>query len=162
MTPTDDTPLRTVVDFLNTVDVEDDTDVMADLGRWRGWVEDHLGLDGSAETAARRDAAVTLRGHLRDIASGATPDAPQAIPVTVDLYPASGVRLSSETAVGRVASAVAQLSIERRWSRVKICPADDCRIAFYDESKNHSRQWCSMRVCGNRAKARAHRERASD
>ena len=43
--------------------------------------------------------------------------------------------------------------------RVKICPADDCLWAFYDESRNGSRQWCSMAVCGNRAKARAHRAR---
>jgi predicted RNA-binding Zn ribbon-like protein len=43
--------------------------------------------------------------------------------------------------------------------RVKICPADDCRWAFHDNSRNGSRQWCSMAVCGNRAKARAHRAR---
>jgi predicted RNA-binding Zn ribbon-like protein len=42
---------------------------------------------------------------------------------------------------------------------VKICPADDCLWAFYDESRNGSRQWCSMDDCCNRAKARAHRAR---
>jgi predicted RNA-binding Zn ribbon-like protein len=31
--------------------------------------------------------------------------------------------------------------------------------AFYDRSKNRSGHWCSMRVCGNRAKARQFRER---
>jgi predicted RNA-binding Zn ribbon-like protein len=43
------------------------------------------------------------------------------------------------------------------WARFKACPADDCHWAFYDESKNRSRTWCSMEVCGNRAKTRAYR-----
>ena len=45
------------------------------------------------------------------------------------------------------------------WSRLKVCPADDCQWAFYDHSKNRSGTWCSMQVCGNRAKVRAYRER---
>jgi predicted RNA-binding Zn ribbon-like protein len=43
------------------------------------------------------------------------------------------------------------------WERLKACPADDCHWAFFDESKNRSRTWCSMEVCGNRAKTRAYR-----
>lgn len=153
-------PATTVVDFLNTVDVEEQTDAMADLDEWRGWVTSELAIDGSHETTRTRDAARHLRTHLRAAASGTTPDAPQTVPVSVELD-AGGVRLAAETAIGRIAAAVARLAIENRWERVKICPADDCLAAFYDESRNHSRQWCSMRVCGNRAKARAHRERAS-
>lgn len=44
--------------------------------------------------------------------------------------------------------------------RVGQC-ADDrgCGYLFLDTSKNHTRQWCSMRGCGNRAKARRHYER---
>lgn len=39
--------------------------------------------------------------------------------------------------------------------RVKACPADEgCGWIFYDESKNSSRRWCSMRGCGSRAKLR--------
>ncbi|MGH2778535.1 MAG: CGNR zinc finger domain-containing protein, partial [Actinomycetota bacterium] len=33
------------------------------------------------------------------------------------------------------------------------------KAAFYDHSKNRSGKWCTMRVCGNRAKTRAYRER---
>jgi len=33
---------------------------------------------------------------------------------------------------------------------------------FYDRTKSHRRRWCSMALCGNRAKARAHRERQSN
>jgi predicted RNA-binding Zn ribbon-like protein len=44
--------------------------------------------------------------------------------------------------------------------RVGVC-ADDrgCGWLFYDTSRNRSRQWCSMRGCGNRAKARRHYEK---
>jgi predicted RNA-binding Zn ribbon-like protein len=40
--------------------------------------------------------------------------------------------------------------------RVRECPADDCRLIFLDTSRPGSRRWCSMRRCGNRAKARTH------
>ena len=157
----EDEALSTVVDFLNTLDVEDQTDVLTDLDRWRGWVGSRLGLDGDLETRRSRDEARALRDQLRDLASGSTPEAAYTVPVMVAVGPADEIRLAADTPVGRVAAAVARLSIERRWSRVKICPADDCRVAFYDESRNHSRQWCSMKVCGNRAKARTHRERST-
>ena len=39
-------------------------------------------------------------------------------------------------------------------SRVRQCAADECAWLFLDQSKNRSRQWCDMTVCGNRAKAR--------
>jgi predicted RNA-binding Zn ribbon-like protein len=42
--------------------------------------------------------------------------------------------------------------------RVKICAADTCAFLFLDLSKNGSRRWCDMKQCGNREKARRHRE----
>jgi predicted RNA-binding Zn ribbon-like protein len=46
--------------------------------------------------------------------------------------------------------------------RVGVC-ADDrgCGWLFYDTSRNRTRQWCSMRGCGNRAKARRHYEKVT-
>jgi predicted RNA-binding Zn ribbon-like protein len=44
----------------------------------------------------------------------------------------------------------------QKQAHVKVCPA--CRWLFLDSSKNKSRRWCDMKVCGNRAKARAHYE----
>lgn len=146
--------------FLNTLDVEDDTDVLDDLARWRDWVRSTLALDPAVESIATRDSTRELRTHLRSLVSGGHPSHPLSIPVTVDLD-AGGVRLTSETAAGAIAAAVAHLAAEQRWDRVKICAADDCRWAFYDASRNQSRQWCSMRVCGNRAKVRKHRDRAN-
>ncbi|HWZ82234.1 MAG TPA: ABATE domain-containing protein [Terriglobales bacterium] len=38
--------------------------------------------------------------------------------------------------------------------RVRECGDSTCRWLFVDRSKNHSRRWCDMKVCGNRIKAR--------
>ena len=62
-------------------------------------------------------------------------------------------------ALGRLLAIVAAAIADGTWKRLKICPADDCRWAFYDESRNRSATWCDMKVCGNRAKVRGFRER---
>ncbi|MBI3650844.1 MAG: CGNR zinc finger domain-containing protein [Acidobacteria bacterium] len=41
-------------------------------------------------------------------------------------------------------------------SLIKQCENPPCVLFFYDTSKNHARRWCSMNLCGNRAKAAAH------
>jgi len=51
-------------------------------------------------------------------------------------------------------SAAALLTDAKEISRVKMCPGDRCGWHFVDESRNRRRQWCSMELCGNRAKAR--------
>jgi predicted RNA-binding Zn ribbon-like protein len=43
-------------------------------------------------------------------------------------------------------------SVEREW--VRECDSNTCRWLFLDRSRNHSRQWCDMKSCGNRQKAR--------
>jgi predicted RNA-binding Zn ribbon-like protein len=45
-------------------------------------------------------------------------------------------------------------------TRLRECASDTCGWLFVDESKNHSRRWCSMRDCGNRAKVRRFRAQA--
>lgn len=42
---------------------------------------------------------------------------------------------------------------------IRECDEPTCRWLFLDSSKNHSRQWCSMKLCGNRAKMRRFRAR---
>ena len=44
-------------------------------------------------------------------------------------------------------------------SRVGQCADDQCGWLFLDLSRNRSRRWCSMKDCGNRAKARRHYRR---
>jgi predicted RNA-binding Zn ribbon-like protein len=57
--------------------------------------------------------------------------------------------------------AAAALSLLRSFpaARVKTCPAHDCGWKFVDQSKNRSRRWCDMAVCGNLAKTRQYRAR---
>lgn len=58
-----------------------------------------------------------------------------------------------------VALAVSALSLlaDDAWRKVRICR--NCRWLFLDRSRNASRLWCDMSVCGNRRKAKRHYER---
>ena len=56
-------------------------------------------------------------------------------------------------------SAATLLASENAVTHVRQCRADNCGWIFIDESKNHSRCWCDMRDCGNRAKVRRHRQK---
>ena len=68
---------------------------------------------------------------------------------------------SPRRALGAIALDAAQMlggPAER--ARVRICASDTCSARFFDRSPAGRRRWCSMRTCGNEAKARRHRERA--
>jgi predicted RNA-binding Zn ribbon-like protein len=52
-----------------------------------------------------------------------------------------------------------ELLTSPRLERVRICQARDCDWLFLDASRNGSRRWCDMSVCGNRAKVRRFRRR---
>lgn len=64
---------------------------------------------------------------------------------------------AAEYPVWLIAHSAAQLMLSDALARVRACEADSCRWLFLDTSKNHSRRWCNMKVCGNRAKARRFR-----
>ena len=59
----------------------------------------------------------------------------------------------------RITQAAAQLISEADFHHVRNCEGPSCTLFFLDVSKNHKRRWCSMEVCGNRAKAAAFRKR---
>jgi predicted RNA-binding Zn ribbon-like protein len=66
---------------------------------------------------------------------------------------------SPRRALGMIAlDAATMLGSEQR-SRVRICASETCSGRFFDRSPAGARRWCSMRTCGNEAKARRHRER---
>ena len=56
-----------------------------------------------------------------------------------------------------IAQSMGDLICHHDFTLVKNCEGPTCTLWFYDVSKNHGRRWCSMSVCGNRAKAAAHR-----
>jgi predicted RNA-binding Zn ribbon-like protein len=58
-----------------------------------------------------------------------------------------------------VARSAAELLTSSDLTFVRECASYDCGWLFMDTTKNRSRRWCDMRVCGNRAKSRRHYER---
>jgi len=104
---------------------------------FRGWVED------------RRLRPAAMAGFLRACADGFEHEDPASSDAASDCQ---AVRFVPALA----GSALALLSAEVR-RRLRICP--NCRWLFLDRSRNGSRVWCDMTVCGNRAKARRHYNR---
>lgn len=58
-----------------------------------------------------------------------------------------------------IAAAIADLLCREDLRLIRTCEGATCRLMFIDRTKAHGRRWCSMAVCGNRAKAAAHRAR---
>lgn len=58
-----------------------------------------------------------------------------------------------------VGEALAQLVCTEDFSNVKACEGAACTLLFADHTRGHARRWCSMALCGNRAKQAAHRDR---
>lgn len=58
-----------------------------------------------------------------------------------------------------VVRAAADLLTSDELGDTRVCASESCDWLFLDTSKNHSRRWCNMKTCGNRAKARRHYER---
>ncbi|MGO8970958.1 MAG: CGNR zinc finger domain-containing protein [Myxococcaceae bacterium] len=64
-----------------------------------------------------------------------------------------------DSVIPRLALAAAELLTSERWRRVRVCEAtrdDGCGWLFLDQTRNHSRRWCDMALCGNKHKARRH------
>jgi predicted RNA-binding Zn ribbon-like protein len=58
-----------------------------------------------------------------------------------------------------IAQALAELVCTEDFSSVKACEGPVCTLYFLDRTRGHARRWCSMAICGNRAKQAAHRHR---
>jgi predicted RNA-binding Zn ribbon-like protein len=169
--------LELVREFVNTRDVEEGRDELASASTADRWLAAHgLARDERPEAAAERERLVAVREALRDLllannGGEAAPPAALAVLNEQSAQAAIGVRFDPGgaelvTRCERVDAAIATLlSIvhgaikDGTWPRLKACPADDCQWAFYDRSRNRSGTWCDMGECGNRAKARAYRER---
>jgi predicted RNA-binding Zn ribbon-like protein len=65
----------------------------------------------------------------------------------------------AQTIFYEVLRSAAELMASDRLDRVRECFSPSCTWMFLDVSKNHTRRWCDMRVCGNRAKVYRFRER---
>ena len=72
---------------------------------------------------------------------------------------APGALTALDDVTRELARAAANLVGSDSLGRVRACAAEDCRWWFIDDTRNHSRRWCDMKTCGNRAKLRRYRAR---
>lgn len=162
--------------FVNTRDLDDGSEALADGPALTDWLRGRELLPPGA-VADDGDAALAreLREALRDTltaqhdgvpapaAQQRLDDVAAALPLRVTFAATTPtlapVGTDARAGLAGVLAAVGEAAADGSWSRLKVCPADDCRWAFYDTSRNRSRTWCSMQVCGNRTKTRAFRAR---
>jgi predicted RNA-binding Zn ribbon-like protein len=166
--------LALVQAFINThYDLvrEHGAEVLATPERLRDWLAARGLITSRAQlTGGDLSRALAVREALRALAAGTTVD-PAVLEVRVELritaegpqwLPAAG-RTGGRGAIGEpiaaLLSIVAREMVAGRWRRLKVCPGHDCGWAFYDHSRNQTGRWCSMSICGGRAKAQAHYRR---
>jgi predicted RNA-binding Zn ribbon-like protein len=178
--PTSSLPngLDVVIDFVNTLDREEHAEGLSSPAQLHAWLTAR-GLLEEDEAVDEQDlaAALELREALRSTmlannGGDADPGAWSRVQLAaregqlgvhfgaggeVELAPS---RRGTHGALASLLAPVASAIADGTWTRAKACRADACEWAFYDASRNRSSVWCAMRVCGNRAKVRAYRERA--
>jgi predicted RNA-binding Zn ribbon-like protein len=69
---------------------------------------------------------------------------------------------SAESLLMPIAEALARLVCDEDFKMVKACEGPACTLLFADHTRGHARRWCSMAICGNRAKVAAHRKRVKE
>jgi predicted RNA-binding Zn ribbon-like protein len=69
---------------------------------------------------------------------------------------------SPESLLLPIGEELAKLVCEEDFANVKSCEGHSCTLLFADHTRRRARRWCSMAVCGNRAKQAAHRDRLRD
>ena len=66
---------------------------------------------------------------------------------------------SPESLLLPIGEALAKFVCEEDFASVKACEGLSCTLFFADHTRRRARRWCSMAICGNRAKQAAHRDR---
>ena len=66
---------------------------------------------------------------------------------------------SPEALLLPIGEALAYFVCTEDFSGLKTCEGPACTLMFTDRTRGHRRRWCSMAICGNRAKQTAHRHR---
>jgi len=169
--------LELVRAFLNTTEIGSGSDEFGSPTELVAWLSERSLLESRASASAQDlERSRELREALRALClANSAGELDLAAPPVLDAAAErAGLRLrfgangeakmaSSAEGVdgahGRLLAIVAESMRAGTWERLKACRCDKCRWAFFDVSKNHSRVWCSMEICGNRAKAQSFRER---
>jgi predicted RNA-binding Zn ribbon-like protein len=66
---------------------------------------------------------------------------------------------SPEALLLPIGETLAKFVCDEDFTAVKACEGSSCTLMFVDQTRRRGRRWCSMAVCGNRAKQAAHRDR---
>ncbi|MFF4761125.1 CGNR zinc finger domain-containing protein [Streptomyces sp. NPDC001292] len=154
--------LALVEALVNTLDIETGADSLDTVeGRAR------LGIP-EAELPQARELRESLRATL--LAHAGHPPHREVTPlgellarapllVAVDARDGSATLAPADDGplLSRVAAAVAGALVAGTWTRLKACEAVTCHWAYYDRSPAGRGRWCSMQVCGARAKMRRYR-----
>ena len=170
--------LRLVQALVNTLNAETGQDLLGTVPEAAAWLgAARLLPHGSVLTAPQQAALLELREAIRQVLGGHTlrredPAAASRLTMalapcrlTLAVEPAGSVRLVSadydpfSRVVGGIAAAIAEAATAGTWARLKCCPGQRCGWAFYDRSASSRSRWCSMQICGARAKMRAYRDR---
>jgi predicted RNA-binding Zn ribbon-like protein len=69
---------------------------------------------------------------------------------------------STESLLLPIGEAMARVVCEESFTDIKACEGPACTLVFADHTRARARRWCSMAICGNRAKQAAHRNRMKD
>ena len=168
-------PLLRVQGFINTLDVEDGTDLLVLPAAARDWLVDAGLLTGRRRGAigTRPGAGQGVRESIRSLIEGAAGDGGVEPLRQVAVGHRARLTVGDDGAVGLENACDAELEDalfellliihgaqqDGTWSRMKVCANPDCRWAFYDRSRNQQGNWCNMAVCGNRLKNRELRAR---
>ena len=166
-----------VIAYTNSVDHELGTDDLTTTEGLSRWLAEHglvrRGTRASADdlrlARALRDGlhVALVANHDRTSHDGsrdwreldrAAAELPLRVTGRGDRPSLEPVRPGVPGALSRLLVAVQDAVADDTWRRMKICPADDCRWAYFDATKNRSRSWCEW-GCGNKAKTRSYRAR---
>jgi predicted RNA-binding Zn ribbon-like protein len=157
--------MDTLLDLLNSRPLGngEEQDALRDPASGRRWAREHGGDGSLAELALLREA----RDALRDVVCGERPPAALSPLIEgvhqVPEFTSDGLQWTLETpphARLAVEAVLAWAAIEKQLpGRLRPCANDKCRLFLLDRSRANRARWCSMAVCGNRAKARRHYER---
>ena len=162
--------------FVNTADLETGQEGLDSVEALRAWMEEHSLSAAGGLDEEDLETAIAFREGLRGmlLANGGAELSPEALAAvrrgaewgTLQIAVDAEGRATQEPSCSgsgvlfaRLLAIMAAAQERGEWPRLKVCAADDCRWAFYDRSRNRSRSWCSMEVCGNRAKTRSYRAR---
>jgi predicted RNA-binding Zn ribbon-like protein len=127
------------------------------LREWfRGFVHKHMGR--SLAPKALRELGLLNRLLERDEAFSQISQPSRRDGDRLDLRMMRRWR-SPESLLLPIGEALARFVCEEDFANVKACEGHSCTLVFADRTRRRARRWCSMAVCGNRAKQAAHRNR---